>query len=269
MSSESEISETENTEIESDDEDDDSGFDPNESEDESESEIDSDDEDDSEEDDNSDDDSGFDPNVSEEESETEAELTESEAEIPDDLNDITSVIPNEILVNNPFLTQPETTSTNQTNVTTQPGGPVVGTQINVPPPTTVSIGGQSGQTLSQLSDQLQHQEPAKGKRVLLPTIDRDLANLEKAAKLPGINVALEGLSITGDINVDLKPHTNETFIEFDTRSKITRALILSPYNLSIKAALIAGKIWCQKALYGIVYSDDIENSLREIQLRGS
>jgi hypothetical protein len=213
-----------------------SGFDPNVSDDDGTDES------------GSDEESGFDPNVSENDEASEIEASEieaSEVEDPSNLNDITTVIPSEILTANPFLTQPD----NQTAITT--------TQV---PPTTIS-----GQTLTQLSESLQ---PEKVKRTILPTIDRDLANLEKAARLAEVKVVLEGLPITGNINIDLKPHVNETFHQFDVRSKITNALIAPPYNVSIKAALIAGKIWCQKALYGVVYPEDIENSLREIQLRG-
>lgn len=191
----------------------------------------------------SDEESGFDPNVTENDEASEIEASEAEEEV--NLNDITTVIPSEILIANPFLTAPD----NQT------------TQVQIEAPAVVS-----GQTLTQLSESLQ---PQKVKRTILPTMDRDLANLEKAARLAEVKVVLEGLPITGNINIDLKLHANETIHQFDVRAKITQALIAPPYNVSIKAALIAGKIWCQKALYGVVYPEDIENSLREIQLRGT
>jgi hypothetical protein len=274
MSSDSETFETETDESgveESGSEfDDNSEFDPNDEENSENSEEDS---------EASEDDEGeFDPNIeSDEDDENDSDQELSDIETTNssktiDLIDISNLIPPKIVINN-FLTQTNTnkapTNTFSTNIEPPTNKAPTNTfSTNIEPPT--NTGSQSsGQTLTQLSEQLQNQKPEPAKRTILPTIDRDLVKLEKAVKNPEVKVVLSNLEITGNIDVDLKRHINESELEFDTRSKITRALVISPYNVNIKAALIAGKIWCQKALYGVVYSEDIELALREIQQRAS
>jgi hypothetical protein len=85
------------------------------------------------------------------------------------------------------------------------------------------------------------------------------------AKYSIVNAVIPNLEITGDINKDLVKSITESTEEFETRVKFTLVLLKSPYGLQMKKAIVIGRVWSLKALYGAVFTDEIEKEITRLQ----